>query len=79
MLFFAAAACVALLPFLAGFWPVLVAVILLSACFVPVTRFFDSATTFMLAGPIVFGLVILGIVLLVIVFQRLAPAWERVN
>ena len=44
------AACLAALPFLRSFWPVLLVVIVLSACLVPVTSFFDSATMFMLAG-----------------------------
>jgi PPP family 3-phenylpropionic acid transporter len=39
-----AAMCLAALTFLTSFVPVLLAVILLSACFVPVTSFFDSAT-----------------------------------
>jgi len=45
-----AATCLAALPFLTTFWPVLAAAVLLSACFIPVTSFFDSATMFMLGG-----------------------------
>ncbi len=45
-----AAACLAALPFLTNFWLVLLLSILLSACFIPVTSFFDSATMFMLGG-----------------------------
>jgi len=45
-----AATCLAVLPFLTTFWPVLAAAVLLSACFIPVTSFFDSATMFMLGG-----------------------------
>src|SRR5258708_20873407 len=37
------------MPFLTSFWPVLAAAVLLSACFIPVTSFFDSATMFMLS------------------------------
>ena len=45
-----AAGCLAAMPFLTSFWPVLLAAVLLSACFIPVTSFFDSATMFMLGG-----------------------------
>jgi PPP family 3-phenylpropionic acid transporter len=44
------AVCLAMLPFLTSFLPVLLAAVLLSACFVPVTSFFDSATMLTLAG-----------------------------
>jgi len=46
----ASAGCLFAMPFLTSFWPVLVAAVLLSACLVPVTSFFDSATMFMLGG-----------------------------
>src|ERR1700694_164684 len=45
-----AAVCLAALPFLNSFVLVLLASIVLSACFIPVTSFFDSATMFMLGG-----------------------------
>ena len=44
------AASLTVMPFLTSFWPVLAAAVLLSACFIPVTSFFDSATMFMLGG-----------------------------
>ena len=43
-----AAVCLAALTLLTNFVPVLLVVILLSACFIPVTSFFDSATMVML-------------------------------
>ena len=45
-----AALCLVALTFLTSFVPVLVVVLLLSACFLPITSFIDSATMFMLAG-----------------------------
>ena len=56
-----AAGCLAALPFLTNFWLVLVTAVLLSACFVPVNSFFDSATMFMLGGQqALYGRVRLG-------------------
>ena len=43
-----AALCLVTLPSLTSFLPVLLVVILLSACLVPVTSFFDSATMYTL-------------------------------
>ena len=53
--------CLVVLPFLTSFWPVLAVVVVLSACFIPVTSFFDSATMLMLGGqPQLYGRVRLG-------------------
>ena len=49
LLLLGAALCLALLPRLASFWAVLLDIVLLNACFLPVTAFIDSATLFMLA------------------------------
>ena len=49
------------LPLLTSFWPVLLVVMLLSACFIPITSFFDSATMAMLgARQELYGRVRLG-------------------
>jgi len=56
-----AALCLAALPLLRSFWPVLAVSMLLAACFLPITAFIDSATMFMLPGqPEMYGRVRLG-------------------